>query len=99
VANNGAAGMPNFPGTRAGLITRIGRRPFAGAPAMTGARMAGAHIEVIPLQYDHERWVKRFLAAWPDGSPAHASYYDRISQGPRFTVAQAAPAWPDPASA
>jgi len=99
VANNGAAGMPNFPGTSAGLITRIGRRPFAGAAAMTGARMAGAHIEVIPLEYDHERWVKRFLAAWPEGSPAHASYYDRISQGPRFTVAQATPAWPDPASA
>jgi len=45
--------------------------------------MAGAHIGVIPLEYDHERWVKRFLAAWPEGSPAHASYYDRISQGPR----------------
>src|SRR5205085_7626699 len=30
VANNGAAGMPNFGGTRYGVVTRVGRKPFAG---------------------------------------------------------------------
>ena len=29
VANNGAAGMPNFGGTRYGVVTRVGRKPFA----------------------------------------------------------------------
>ena len=79
IANNGAAGMPNFPGVRAGLVTRIGRRPFDGAAAMGAAAVAGACIEVVALEYDHERWVRRFLAAWPDGSPAHASYFARIA--------------------
>ena len=78
IANNGAAGMPNFP-VRAGLVTRIGRRAFGGAAAMTGAEVAGACVEIVPLEYDHERWVRRFLAAWPDGSPAHASYFARIA--------------------
>jgi hypothetical protein len=83
VANNGAAGMPNFPGVRAGLATRIGRRPFAGSAAMSGARAAGAFIDVVPVEYDHDRWLRRFLAAWPAGSPAHDSYFGRIAEGPR----------------
>jgi hypothetical protein len=84
VVNNGAAGMPNFPRVQAGLATRIGRRPFAGTAAMTGARVPGAYVEVVPVEYDHERWVQRFLAAWPEGSPAHDSYFKRIVEGPGF---------------
>ena len=49
------------------------------------------HVEALEIAYDHARWVARFLASWPAGSPAHASYHRRIVEGPRVTLAQAAP--------
>ena len=91
VANNGAAGMPNFHGRRRGLVTRIGRAAFDGPERIHGLRGHGVHVEALELAYDHERWVERFLASWPEGSPAHASYFRRIVEGPRFTPAQATP--------
>jgi len=89
VANNGAAGMPNFEGDRAGLITRISGRPSL--RAVFGIELGGTHVEALPVRFDAERWQRRFLAAWPEGSPAHASYFRRITGGLRFTVAQAEP--------
>jgi hypothetical protein len=89
VANNGAAGMPNFRGRRRGLVTRIGRAAFDGPERIYGLHGRGVHVEALELAYDHERWVERFLASWPEGSPAHASYFRRIDEGPRFTPAQA----------
>ena len=91
VANNGAAGMPNFAGTRYGIVTRIGRKPFEGPERLHGLETCGANVEALRLDYDHERWLARFLASWPEGSPAHESYFRRISQGPRFDFAQAIP--------
>ena len=91
VANNGAAGMPNFSGARAGLVTRISRRPFAGPERLYGIEVRGVQVESLALAYDHERWVAGFLASWPEGSPAHDSYFRRITQGPRFTLSQAIP--------
>ena len=83
VANNGAAGMPNFAGERAGLVTRIALAPSA--DAIYGMAVRGAHVEAVPVRYDHARWVERFLASWPAGTPAHRSYFRRIAEGPRFT--------------
>ena len=40
---------------------------------------------------DHGAWQERFLASWPPGSPAHASYFRRIAEGPRFRPALALP--------
>jgi hypothetical protein len=91
VANNGAAGMPNFAGRRRGLVTRIGRAAFDGPERIFGIQLRGVHVEAVEVAYDHERWVERFLASWPEGSPAHASYFRRIVEGPRFTPAQATP--------
>jgi hypothetical protein len=91
VANNGAAGMPNFAGRLRGLVTRIGRTPFAGPEAIHGTACRGVHVEALELAYDQARWARRFLAAWPEGSPAHASYFRRIVEGPRFSPSQAAP--------
>jgi hypothetical protein len=91
IANNGAAGMPNFEATRFGLVTRIGREPFAGAEKLHAMRVRGVHVEALRVDYDHERWVARFLASWPEGSPAHQSYFGRITRGPRFAVDRAAP--------
>jgi len=91
VANNGAAGMPNFAGACFGLLTRIGVRPSAGPERLYGVEAAGSHVEALRIDYDSARWMERFLAAWPEGSPAHASYFSRIRLGTRFTLAQAAP--------
>ena len=87
VVNNGAAGMPNFRGTRSGLATRISARARAGA--MYGARIGRLHVEAVPIEYDHAAWLKRFLASWPPGSDAHASYYARMVDGPRYERAAA----------
>jgi len=88
VANNGAAGMPNFRGTRFGLITRVSTTPSPVA-ALYGVRIGKLHVEALPVHYNHEVWVGRFLASWPQGSPAHASYHDRICRGTRISPEQA----------
>jgi hypothetical protein len=91
VANNGAAGMPNFDATRFGVLTRISERSYAGEARLYGTRVRGVHVDALRVDYDHGRWLERFLAAWPEGSSAYASYYRRICGGPRYTVADAAP--------
>jgi hypothetical protein len=91
VANNGAAGMPNFAGTRHGLVTRIATHAFTGPERLYGAQVAGVHVEALRVDYDHGRWLERFLASWPAGSPAHASYHRRIVEGARHDPALAAP--------
>jgi hypothetical protein len=91
VANNGAAGMPNFAGSAFGLLTRIATRPFAGPELVYGCDAAGVHVEALRIDYDAQRWLERFVASWPEGSAAHASYHRRIVEGPRHGVQQAAP--------
>jgi len=84
VFNNGAAGMPNFRGTRHGVVTRISTRP---APhALYGTRIGAAHVEALAVHYDHARWIEAFLANWPRGSPAHASYFSRLTDGPSYDI-------------
>ena len=85
--NNGAAGMPNFRGSRYGIVTRISATP---APhALYGARVGAAYVEALAVHYDHARWTEAFLANWPEGSPAHASYFKRITEGPDYDCAAA----------
>ena len=87
LANNGAAGMPNFSGTRHGLITRIST---AAAPdALYGTEIGGIRIEALAVHYDHAGFERDFLASWPAGSPAHASYYRRIVEGPSYRLEDA----------
>jgi hypothetical protein len=88
IINNGAAGMPNFAGSRAGLISRIAVVPSPHRPVY-GAVRDGVHIDAIPVAYDAEKFLDRFLARWREGSPAHASYFRRITTGPSDTVADA----------
>lgn len=83
VINNGAAGMPNYSGQRSGLITRISRVAIERTTllgASVGARLTIKDVEVaaITVPYHHARWQSRFLANWPEGSDAYASYYARI---------------------
>jgi hypothetical protein len=86
--NNGAAGMPNFAGTRHGLISRIATTPSPHRPVY-GLERNGVHVDAIALAYDHGRFLDRFLARWPAGTPAHSSYVRRILEGPTYTVAHA----------
>ena len=90
VANNGAAGLPNFKNTHHGVITRISVEPSPHR-ALYGLDIGGVAIDALPLFYDHDAWVKVFLGNWPEGSDAHRSYYARISRGPDYQLECAAP--------
>jgi hypothetical protein len=89
VANNGAAGMPNFAGERFGLLTRICVDPAR--DALYGTRVAGVHVDTLAVRYDAAAWQERFLASWPEGSSAHQSYFRRITRGPGFAQQRALP--------
>jgi hypothetical protein len=88
VINNGAAGMPNFAGSAFGLVTRVAttRSPH---PPLYGLHRNGIHIDAVALRYDQRAFLDRFLARWPESSPAHASYYRRIVDGPDYAIATA----------
>ena len=88
VINNGAAGMPNFSGQTDGLITRISSQG-ASPEALYGAKINGIFIEALPVKFDQGAWQARFLRAWPAGSDAYESYFERIRQGPNFSPKQA----------
>lgn len=87
IANNGAAGMPNFRGETFGLATRISVEPCGEALYVT--RRGSLFIEAIPLRYDAGAWQERFLAQWPPGSSAHRSYWERMVGGPSYHPHQA----------
>ena len=92
IINNGAAGMPNFQGSRAGLITRIAVMPLPTAltpQRVYGAEVAGIYVDALRVDFDFAAWRAQFLEVWPQGSAAHVSYFERIEQGPQFTVDQA----------
>lgn len=88
VINNGAAGMGNFTGSPAGLITRISRTPSPHRP-LYGAQLAGVHYDALAVDFDGAAWQRRFLATWPEGTAAHTSYYSRIVRGPNHTMERA----------
>ena len=98
VVNNGSAGMRNFcDHPSAGLVTRVGPAGSIPEDSLYGAelvglggRRTGLRVDAIPVAVDTAAWAARFRAAWPVGSPAHASYSCRMNFGPSFTLAQAA---------
>jgi len=87
--NNGAAGMPNFRGEHTGLFSRIATRPFDGPGRRYGVVERGVHLETIAIDTDAAQAQAAFLAQWPAGSDAHASYHGRIVHGPDYTPDQA----------
>jgi hypothetical protein len=86
--NNGAAGMPNFGGALFGIATRIALR--ASGDALYRARVGNAFVEAVPIHYDAAAWERHFVARWPAGSDAYASYHGRIVDGPAYTLERAA---------
>lgn len=94
IINNGAAGMPNFSGTRFGIISRIATTPAPDAlPVLHEVtwQISGIdlHVAAIAVDYDFAAWRSRFLADWKIGSPAHESYFHRIEHGPVYSAEQA----------
>jgi hypothetical protein len=89
VLNNGAAGMPNFAGDSAGLLTRIALRPFDGPERRYGTISQGVHLDALAVGIDTPAWQQQFLAQWPVGSAAHLSYWGRIAKGPDYRAEQA----------
>lgn len=89
VLNNGAAGMPNFRGRAAGLLTRVALRSFEGPERVLGLVREGVHMDAIEIRYDAQRFAEQFLQQWPEHSDAHASYWERIASGPDYDATQA----------
>ena len=89
IINNGAAGMPNFRGVPGGLLTRISVHPAPPGHSLYGWARDGVHYDALPIAYDQESWMERFLANWPAGTPAHRSYCERLIHGPAYTLEQA----------
>lgn len=89
IANNGAAGMPNFGGTRFGVLTRISL-DASPHPPLYGKLLRDVHIDALAIHYDAAAWQREFLQNWPEGSPAWLSYFKRIVTGPEYSPREAA---------
>lgn len=96
VANNGAAGMPNFLDLRHGVITRISTTsaprelPVLHEMTLT-IDNASLHVAALGVEYDDESWHLQFQQDWPAGSAAHASYWNRLVNGPAYRINEAYP--------
>jgi hypothetical protein len=84
VFNNGAAGMPNFQGETAGLFTRIALSKPPAALSRAAVTLGAVHIDALAIEVPAADVQQRFLAQWPPGSDAHASYFARIAAGPHY---------------
>ena len=89
IVNNGAAGMPNFSGSRIGVVSRIATTPSPHRP-LYGIVRDGVHIDAVAIAYDSEAFLDRFVECWPEDSAAYASYFHRITAGPDYSVERAA---------
>ena len=89
VVNNGSAGMANFCGTTAGLITRFSTDPRPPARSLYGSISGTIRVDAIPVDFDQSAWLRRFNRNWSKGSPAERSYAGRIVDGPDFSLAEA----------
>lgn len=87
--NNGSAGMPNFRGLTAGLVTRISTSPITPIGSLYGITLGSVRFDAIRVAYDQRAWLHRFSRNWPAGSAAHNSYWRRMNSGPDYDIAQA----------
>jgi hypothetical protein len=84
VINNGAAGMPNFRDTHFGVMTRFSADSAVPVGSLYGVQLGRLRCDAIAVEYDHAGWLRRFCRAWPPGSPAHQSYFRRLTRGPDY---------------
>ena len=83
--NGGSAGMGNFKGDTAGVITRIstkdGGKGEDGGEVLYGCEVGGVRVEAVRVEFDDGDWQREFLDMWPEGSEAFESYWGRIQGG------------------
>lgn len=84
IFNNGAAGMPNFQGDAAGLLTRIAVTPHVGNISRAGVLQNHVYIDALAIEVPVLQVRQRFLDQWPPSSDAYASYFSRITEGPNY---------------
>ena len=84
VVNNGSAGMPNFEADAAGLVTRIAMTSYSGSQSRAHVQFDKLHIDLLAVEIDQALWQAMFMQMWPTGSHAHASYWNRIVNGPNY---------------
>mmetsp|Transcript_9836 Transcript_9836/g.12329 ORF Transcript_9836/g.12329 Transcript_9836/m.12329 type:complete len:354 (+) Transcript_9836:3-1064(+) len=90
IINNGSAGISNFQNSTSGLVSRIAPTnapPLDPNLCAFGSSLADIRVDALHLHFDSTSWLQHFfLPNWPPESPAHSSYYDRISFGvPHWT--------------
>jgi hypothetical protein len=90
VMNNGSAGLPSFQGERYGVITRISLDLRPSPQSLYGLTIHPLRCDALPVRFDSDSWVKRFLEQWPSDTPGNHSYFHRITQGASLRVEQAA---------
>ena len=91
--NNGAAGLGNFCGSTAGLVTRIALDSLAlpaGARELYRFQADGLRISALAIDFDLPAWLALFDAQWRPGSDAELSYRQRVLQGTTLMPAAAA---------
>ena len=82
ISNNGAAGMPSVKGSLSGVFTRISGMPLLDQSLVFQAtQVNGFWVEQVFVSFDQQQWQQHFLGQWPEGTAAHTSYFQRISQG------------------
>jgi hypothetical protein len=77
IANNGAAGMSNFPDDCRGLVTRVSVTPCP-FPTAYGLPLGKVFVDALPVDFDHAAFLDQFDRIWPAGSPGEISYRGRI---------------------
>lgn len=83
IINNGALGMPNVRNNMTGFVGAITNDRKSKLPGtMASVLYKDLKYSILSLpEYDHDAFQKEFLSIWPPGSPAHESYWKRISNG------------------
>lgn len=84
--NNGAAGMPNFRGRIAGLVTRIAAERRVPPGSLYGVQLGPVRCDAVELPYEPTAWWQRFAQQWPQDSPAYLSYARRLREGPDYPL-------------
>lgn len=90
VINNGTAGLGNFAGSTHGVVTRLSSEPQPPSDSLYGVTIGELRCDAVPVRFDAMKWRQRFLAQWPPGTPAHRSYFTRITGGTQLRLEQSA---------